>query len=291
MTQTMRVAILTSVDTRHRYFANALRAECHVVAIGYEETGYHPAQVNDSDLTPDERALVAAHYRERELQEQRYFGHDAGFVVDGPACRVRRLPPGTLNAHDTLGWLESAAPDAVVVYGTNLIKLPLLGRWPGRMVNMHLGLSPYYRGTATNFYPLVNGEPHKVGVTIHLIDAGIDSGPIFAHVRPEIVAGDRPHTIGCKTILAGIEGMVRVLELISANAITATPQWSEPTSRLYLRKDYHPRQVVELYHKLDAGLIANYLPQAKTLTAQTRLIEIPRRPRESETRIHTTAVS
>lgn len=285
----MRLAILTSVDIRHRYFANALRARCDVVAVGYEETGYHPAHINDQSLTSHERNIVQEHYRERERQEQRFFGHDCVFIADGPACSIRRIAPGALNSHDTLNWLEASAVDGVVVYGTNLIKPPLLGRWPGRMLNLHLGLSPYYRGTATNFYPLVNGEPQFVGATIHLIDAGIDRGPIFAHARPEIVAGDRPHTIGCKTILAGIAAMIEVLELLADGAITAVPQWPVHNSRLYLRKDYHPGQVVELYRRLDAGLIERYVPRAKELCAAVRLVEIPRRPRESVNRTPATA--
>ena len=285
----MRIAILTSVDIRHRYFANALRARCDVVAVGYEETGYHPASSDDSELTSEEQTIVRAHYLERQRQEELFFGHDSTFIADGPCCAVRRLSPGSLNTVDTLAWLEAAAPDAAVVYGTNLIKGPLLGRWPGRMINLHLGLSPYYRGTATNFYPLVNGEPQFVGATIHLIDAGIDSGPICAQVRPEIVLGDRPHTIGCKTIRAGITTMIEVLEGMEQETMTATPQWSVPNSRLYLRKNYHPRQVVELYRRLEAGLIADYVPRAAKIGAQIRLVEIPRRPHEPVNRTPATA--
>jgi len=285
----MRIAILTSVDTRHRYFANALGARCDLVAVAYEETGYQPAAIDDSELTPEERNVVQSHYLERQKQEGLFFGHDSAFRKDGRGCAVRRLSPGTLNNDETLAWLEAAAPDAVVVYGTNLIKSPLLGRWPGKMINLHLGLSPYYRGTATNFYPLVNGAPQFVGATIHLIDAGIDSGPIFAQVRPEIVIGDRPHTIGCKTILVGIETMIAVLDRIDRAEIAPTPQWKAANSRLYLRKHYHPRQVVELYRRLDAGLIADYVPRAAELCAAAPLVEIPRRPPEPVQGTHATA--
>lgn len=285
----MRLAILTSTDIRHRYFVNALRARQQVVAVGYEETGYNPAQVNDFELTPGEHAIVAEHYSERTRQEQLFFGHDARFQSERGDCAVRRLAPGMLNSPETLAFLERAKPDVVVVYGTNLIKAPLLGHWPGRMINMHLGLSPYYRGTATNFYPLVNGEPHMVGATIHLIDAGIDSGPIFAHARPNIVVSDRPHTIGCKTILAGIETMIGVVELMAKGAISATPQWSVPQARLYLRRDYHPRQVVDLYRRFDAGMLVDYLPRAGALCAESPILQLPRRPRGAETQPPATA--
>lgn len=259
----MRVGILTSVETRHRYFANALRKDLPVVAVAYEETGYSPVVPAADDLTPAERDVVDHHFAERARQEEVFFGANAAFLEDDNSYAVGRIGVGTLSSEHTLGLLIEAEVDTVVVYGTNLIKPPLLGRWPGRMINMHLGLSPYYRGTATNFYPLLNEEPEYVGATIHLIDEGIDSGAILRHARPEIVADDMPHTIGCKAILAGIDAMVDVLRAIGRNAgIEPVPQWDVPGARLYLRKDYHPRQVVELYRKIDGGLFRDYARRA-----------------------------
>lgn len=269
----MRIGILTSVDTRHRYFVNRIRSRFSVVGIGYEQTGYSPADVRLNDLTVDERAIVVAHFEERVKQEERFFGRDDEFVSDASGCSVLRLPPGTLNSSATLSFLEAGGVDTLVVYGTNLIKSPLLQRWSGRIVNMHLGLSPYYRGTATNFYPLLNEEPEYVGATIHLIDAGIDSGPILQHARPEIANDDMPHTIGCKTIEAGIDAMLAVLERLTLGELQPVQQWEVPNARLYLRKDYHPRQVVELHRKIDRGLIKDYVSRAKSVRHRMRLIE------------------
>jgi len=268
----MRLGILTSIETRHRYFANRLRAELPVVAVGYEQTGYTPVAISTADLTPEEARIVAHHFEERTRQEEIFFGAHSDFVVGSDSCAVRRLKPGELNAEATLGFFESVSVDTVAVFGTNLIKPPLLGRWPGRMINMHLGLAPYYRGTATNFYPLLNEEPEYVGATIHLLDSGIDSGPILGHARPTITADDMPHTIGCKAIIAGTEKMIAVLRDLDRGALTPVPQWEVPDARLYLRKDYHPRQVVELYRKLEAGLIPRYVERAAKGPRQLRLV-------------------
>jgi hypothetical protein len=269
----MKLGILTSVETRHRYFVNALRSHLDVVAVAYEETGYSPATVDSNDLTPDESRIVAEHFAERARQEEIFFGVDSDFVSDDPRCPTRRLPPGALNSPDTLAFLETAGVDMAAVFGTNLIRPPLLDRWPGRMVNMHLGLSPYYRGTATNFYPLVNDEPEYVGATIHLLDAGIDSGAILKHARPQIVADDMPHTIGCKAILAGIEAMMAVLRALDRGAITPVPQWQVPNPRVYRRKDYRPSHVVELYRQVEAGSIRRYVERARRAAGQVKLVE------------------
>ena len=282
----MKIGILTSIETRHRYFVQALREAFDVVAVGYERTGYNPAATEGLALEDGEKQVVAAHFAERERQETRHFGDRSGWMPEGGPCRVQQIAPGELNSPDTVAFLRGAAIDVLVVYGTNLIRAPLLTTWSGRIINLHLGLSPYYRGTATNFYPLLNEEPQYVGATIHLIDAGIDSGPIFRHARPEIVIDDAPHTIGCKAILAGIEAMIAALRDWEEGRVESVPQWKPPGAKLYLRRDYHPRQVVELYRKLDAGLIPQYVERmreegnhVRLVTPESELLSVTSEPR------------
>lgn len=269
----MQLAVLTSTETRHRYFANALRRAFTVVAVGYQETGYHPAKTNQVALDERTAELVRHHFDERARQETIYFGADAERMVDGQDLSIRSLTPATLNTGATVEWLRARRVDAIAVFGTGLIKAPILDAFAGRVINMHLGLSPYYRGTATNFYPLLNGEPEYVGATIHLIDAGIDSGPIVHHARPDITADDMPHTVGCKAIAVGIEKMIQSLSELHHDRLTTTPQWDVPDAKLYQRRDYHPSQVVELYDRIEGGLFRDYPARKHRVASAMRLID------------------
>ena len=47
------------------------------------------------------------------------------------------------------------------------------------LVNLHFSFLPFYRGVYTSAWPILNGE-RRSGVTLHIIDAGIDTGPIIA---------------------------------------------------------------------------------------------------------------
>ena len=258
--QSPRIAVLTSLETRHRFFASQIRRRFDVRAVVYARPTYTPATVDDSDLTPAERAIVADHFAERLRQEQNFFGHDAEPAQPSTECAVLHLEAGFLNQASTVQCLQKHGITCLVVFGTDLIKPPLLAPEKWTMINMHLGLSPYYRGTATNFYPLLNEEPQYVGATIHRLDAGIDSGPILRHARPAIQAGDRPHSIGCKAIASGTDAMIEVLkEMENGCDLTGIPQWHEPHARVYYRRDYHPRQVVDLYKKWGNGLLEHYL--------------------------------
>jgi len=271
----MRLAVLTSVDTRHRYFANVLRRAFDVVAVGYQETGYHPAKRWATRLDPRSAELVRHHFAERTRQETLRFGADAERLNTATPgdLSIRSLTPATLNAGETVQWLRDRRVEVIVVFGTTLIKPPLLDAFAGRLLNMHLGLSPYYRGTATNFYPLVNDEPEYVGATIHLIDAGIDSGPILHHARPTIDPDDMPHTVGCKAIQAGLDKVIQALHELEAGRVAAVPQWTVPDARLYLRRDYHPSQVVALYERIDRGLFRDYVARRHRVENAMRLVD------------------
>lgn len=268
----MRLAVLTSDDTRHRFLANALRKRFNVVAVGYQQTGYSAPAAAAAIATGPETDVVRRHFEERRRQETRFFGHDDKLIEDSPSCRVLQLDPTTLSAEGTVAFLRDCRVDALAVYGTSLIRPPLLDVYAGRMLNLHLGLSPYYRGTATNFYPLLNDEPEYVGATVHLIDRGIDSGPIVHQARPTIDAGDMPHTVGCKAILAGLEKYTQAIAELEAGTLHATPQWPTANARLYLRKDYHPSQAVQLYRMIDDGLFARYVARAAQLVGKVRLV-------------------
>ena len=87
----------------------------------------------------------------------------------------------------------------------------------------------------------------------------------------------KPETINYRTFKperrAGIDKFLHVLPEWDAGRRTPVPQWPVPNARVYFRKDYHPLQVVELYKRLESGMIARYVEQARHQAAGFRLIE------------------
>ena len=181
----MRAIVLTSTMRRHVSWPTRWRTGWTSWRVWQERKSFEPLRYA---ANPDDEAVITRHFDARQASEDAFFGaHDT----------VRRAPsfvvePGGCNHPDAIEAMRALAPDVVLVFGTGLLKPALLDRFPGRAVNIHLGLSPYYRGAGTNFWPLVNGEPEYCGATIHMLDDGVDTGPVIAHVRPEIAAERRP---------------------------------------------------------------------------------------------------
>jgi hypothetical protein len=82
-----------------------------------------------------------------------------------------------IHAPEVLRRVRALAPDLGLIYGAPILKpalfeIPRLGT-----LGIHHGRLPDYRGRKTTFWQVFNGEP-SVGVTIQLVNAGIDCGQI-----------------------------------------------------------------------------------------------------------------
>lgn len=83
--------------------------------------------------------------------------------------------------------------DFLVSYGyRHLLSPEVLARFPGRAINLHISLLPWNRGADPNLWSFLEDSPK--GVTIHLIDEGIDTGDILAQREVVPLASDTLRT-------------------------------------------------------------------------------------------------
>ena len=95
----------------------------------------------------------------------------------------RPIPRGayveSVNDPRTLELVAEAEPDLVVVHGTRIIAERVLRKIDVPVVNVHAGITPRYRGVHGGYWAYVDGRPELAGTTVHLVDAGIDTGGIL----------------------------------------------------------------------------------------------------------------
>ena len=90
------------------------------------------------------------------------------------------------NSREVADFLREKAPDVVVLGGAPLLKKLIIDAAEGKMINMHPGYAPDYRGRYCGYWPIFNREPEKVGATVLFVDEGIDTGAILAQQRCRI---------------------------------------------------------------------------------------------------------
>src|SRR6202049_149688 len=81
------------------------------------------------------------------------------------------------NAPDSIARLRDWSPDLILFTGGNILRTQLLEVPRLGVLNVHLGLLPEVRGMSSPEWSLLQNVP--VGITIHFMDAGIDTGPIL----------------------------------------------------------------------------------------------------------------
>ena len=83
-----------------------------------------------------------------------------------------------------------------VVFGSSYIKGELVDFLvKQKAINIHAGVSPYYRGTDCNFWALYDDNTHLVGTTIHLLSKGLDNGPILFHAMSNLKTNPFEYTM------------------------------------------------------------------------------------------------
>lgn len=149
-----------------------------------------------------------------------------------PAQVIRRV--ASANGRDVADRLRQQAPQAVVVNGTRILSKKLLAAVDAPFINTHMGITPAYRGVHGGYWALANDDHARCGVTVHLVDAGVDTGGILyqAPIKPE--ADDNFATYPILQLVQGVSQMKAALRDAAAGCLV--PRVGDGLSRQW----YHP---------------------------------------------------
>ena len=266
MIKKSNVVLITGHERRHRYVALMLSKEVNLIGTVVEKKRI--AVDNKRIVINKDKKVFLQHLTERDEVEKRLLG-DPRFSTVVPRLDV---DTGDVNLKSTYCWVRDLKPDFVILYGSSIIKPPLLNDSSYIVVNMHLGLSPYYRGSGTNFWPLVNNCPECIGTTIHLAVSNVDAGPILAQVRPDIIVTDGPHEIGTKAIIAGVRTMSLALNLLINNKLIPAEQ-NTSNGSVFKRSDFNADSVNDMRNNFKQGMLKEYVNNKKNRNSLYPIVE------------------
>jgi phosphoribosylglycinamide formyltransferase 1 len=266
----MKVAILTADELRHEFFRKAINSfeEIDVCCCICESKGGYPGVTTHDGM--ELRTKERRHVEQRRQTEIDFF--DLYVKSHSEAATTLKVEKDAINLDPRLqDILRQARPDLIVSYGCSIIREPVISWYPKRFINVHLGLSPYYRGSGTNFWPLANGEPSFVGVTYMQIDPGIDTGPILHQLRPNIFEFDNVHSIGNRLIKSMTFELNEVLKRLPE--IQAIPQWSVSNGKFYRRRDFSRHSVDKMERNFADGMLTRYLDRKLEIDAGNPIVQ------------------
>jgi phosphoribosylglycinamide formyltransferase 1 len=164
-----------------------------------------------------------------------------GYDDSPPDERLRCVDVETVNSPAVRELLAAVGPGCVVVSGTGIIGRKTLAAGPP-FLNIHVGITPRYRGVHGGFWAVVEGRPDLAGVTVHEVDAGVDTGGIVAQAAIVVDGDDTFRTLPVKQYIAGLPLMREAVTAVLAGALAPytrddleSRQWYSPTFADYAR--------------------------------------------------------
>jgi len=130
--------------------------------------------------------------------------------------------------------IDAKLPDLIILNGTKILTRSFLSRLRCPVVNTHVGITPKYRGVHGGYWALRCGDLENFGVTVHLVDPGIDTGDILYQARICPSPSDSINTYPYLQVAAALPLIRQVLD--DARNGQLKPRRADGESKLY----YHP---------------------------------------------------
>ncbi|TJW83326.1 MAG: formyl transferase, partial [Mesorhizobium sp.] len=164
--------ILETPESKKRLLLGRARRQGWISAIGQLGTMVL-TRLGKRFLAGHAARLVAKEKLETEPRPGQAIVHVPS--ADGPECleTIRKIRPGV-----------------VLLAGCRLLSKDTLANMPCPVLNYHAGIAPKYRGMNGGYWALASGDPENFGTTVHLVDAGVDTGGVLKQARGKPKHGD-----------------------------------------------------------------------------------------------------
>ncbi|MBZ9858325.1 formyl transferase [Mesorhizobium sp. CA12] len=214
--------ILESAESKKRLLIRRARRQGWISAIG---------QLGTMVLTRLGKRFLAGHAERLIAEEKLDTEPRQGQVIihvpsaNGPECleAVARINPGV-----------------VLLAGCRLLSKKTLARMPCPVLNYHAGIAPKYRGMNGGYWALAFGDRGNFGTTVHLVDAGVDTGGVLKQARGRPRTGDTIASYALRQAAFSRDICVEAVgNALAGRLETIDPglpskQWYHPTIWFYL---------------------------------------------------------
>ena len=188
----MKITLFTANSNRHNYLINLFSNFCDELFVVQESATIFPGVIPNHYPASE---TMKNYFDKVNKAQIKLFGNS---YVNNLLKNIKTLPmlSGDLNKCSLSFLSDFLKSDVYVVFGGSYIKGELADFLvQNKAINIHMGVSPYYRGTDCNFWALYDDNPQLVGATIHMLSKGLDSGPMLYHAMSHIKTNPFEYTM------------------------------------------------------------------------------------------------
>ncbi|MBW4933387.1 formyl transferase [Marinobacter sp. F4206] len=283
----MRTVVVVSQDKSDIFFANQLMKYLNVVGVVVENQiperdrsslfskagkyAKEPRVFFQKVLEVMDRKLIEGQQDYNRPENALDFGEEGHTLIPVGQVEVLRTEGvNAINDPEYRAWIQRLQPDVISVCGASIMRADLLSLPTHGVLNLHGGLSQFYRGLFTTDWAVHNRELECVGATVHFVSEGVDDGDVVYQGRPVIAEGDNPNTLYEKVVRLGVSMMVRAIFDLEHARCQRTKL--ETKGHLYLHDMFNTQAKRATWRRVREGAITEYLANkpekdARVLTA------------------------
>jgi methionyl-tRNA formyltransferase len=166
--------------------------------------------------------------------------------IPNPATPVTRV--SSLNAPETIAAITRLQPAVVFTISCRILTRQTLAAIACPLINFHAGINPRYRGQMGGYWARIEGDEENFGATVHLVDAGVDTGGTLYEVRTAPARNDTISTYPLLLTAAGTGTAIKAIE----DALACNLSVKDVSGPSVLR--FPPPIWAYLYHGLLRGI-------------------------------------
>ena len=151
--------------------------------------------------------------------------------------RIPCLTVENINDSAVKQRLDELQPDLLLDHGTSIVSGDILDT-AHLSLNLHWGLSPYYRGTACTEWALINQDARNIGVTIHELSNRIDGGRIAGQRRIHVRPDDSVMTVNCRLTVEGTKLLTEMIARLARGEELRMFEQDATVGFLYLKRHF-----------------------------------------------------
>ncbi|MCV9996672.1 formyl transferase [Pararhizobium sp. YC-54] len=155
-------------------------------------------------------------------------------VDDSENPTVPVIAIASINTPSAIGHIRTINPAVVFLVSCRMLSASTLSAMPCPVINFHAGINPHYRGLMGGYWARVENDEANFGATVHLVDAGVDTGDILYQSRMTPSKNDTIHTYPLLQTAASTDIAIRAVEDALSGNLKPLPangnsrQWYHP---------------------------------------------------------------
>jgi folate-dependent phosphoribosylglycinamide formyltransferase PurN len=212
----INLAIVTNNELHHNYFASELNKYCKVKCIiipkGDEVTTSILAKIKQYGFFIVLLKIISKVYQRFSKKSLihsfnkariQYFNNAKKDFEEIDCNKIHYVQ--TVNSDSSIKIITDNEIDIICFLGGDIAKNKFINSAKIACFNIHSGISPFYNGSGTTAWSVVDCRPNFSGVTLMKMNERIDGGDIISHYLPEITENDNAGTLFMKGIIGAVE--------------------------------------------------------------------------------------